>query len=115
MCGNAVVSVSDRLLTKAQKPWDPVANKNILVDLPSAQLIVGYAGAAYIQNRPTDEWLLETITGRPLPKPCAQAGRSQIRLGPRRSTPSRCSRASTGPLIGIFLGKPPTFGATDLK
>ncbi|MFL6137484.1 MAG: hypothetical protein ACJ74O_06755 [Frankiaceae bacterium] len=63
-----VLQVGDRLVTQgppgSARPWDPYANKTIVVLARNGTLVVSYAGLAHMQSKPTDQWLAEAITGR---------------------------------------------------
>ncbi len=69
-----VLQVSDRLVTRGGSPHDPLANKNLLVMLRDAVVTVGYAGLAYLDGVPTDQWLGERLWGEPFP-PGPEPGR----------------------------------------
>jgi hypothetical protein len=57
------LQVSDRLVTQAGIPFDPIANKNILYIGLDGIISFGYTGLAYLDNIPTDQWLVEKMTG----------------------------------------------------
>jgi hypothetical protein len=58
--------VSDRLLSKDGSPYDPLANKTVVFRATDGLLVFGYTGAAYINGKPTDTWIAETISGTSL-------------------------------------------------
>lgn len=58
-----VSQVTDRLVTFAGKPYDPLANKNVLYCARDGVVAIGYSGAADVDDRPTDEWIAR-ILGR---------------------------------------------------
>ncbi|WP_290471042.1 hypothetical protein [Leifsonia sp. 71-9] len=60
-----VVQLGDRLLTVGGEPWDPTANKTIVVEASNGRAVIGYAGLAHISGEPTGEWLVRKITGSP--------------------------------------------------
>jgi hypothetical protein len=55
--------VGDRLVTRQEKgrrePWDPFANKSVLVLAQNGYMCISYSGLAYINGKPTDQWLAE--------------------------------------------------------
>lgn len=55
------VCVSDRLTTVDERTHDALANKVIVSRLDGALLTLGYTGVAYIDNLPTDEWLVRAV------------------------------------------------------
>lgn len=64
-----VVQCADRLLTtadRAQRAFDPAANKTILFRASDAVAVISYAGLAYVGAAPTDEYLAELLWGAPL-------------------------------------------------
>jgi hypothetical protein len=64
-CPEYVVHVSDRLLTmkNGSAAFDPIANKCIVYRAKNAYVSIGFAGIAYIDNKPTDKWIVECISG----------------------------------------------------
>ncbi|MGO4649982.1 hypothetical protein AB4305_34470 [Nocardia sp. 2YAB30] len=64
-----VFHASDRLFTVEQrgqvKPWDPKANKTLVVVGDDCWLVLAYTGLAYLDKRPTDQFLAEAISGVP--------------------------------------------------
>jgi hypothetical protein len=63
-----VLQIGDRLLTVKQgssgpRPWDPYANKTILLLGRSGTVAISYSGLGYIKDIPTDRWLAEAIAG----------------------------------------------------
>lgn len=60
-----VLQVSDRLVTTNQAPFDRLANKNIVLYARNALVSIGYTGQAMLGKTPipTDQWLVEKITG----------------------------------------------------
>jgi hypothetical protein len=63
-----VLQTGDRLLTLEQgssgpSPWDPYANKTILLLARNGTVVISYSGLSYIRDIPTDRWLAETIAG----------------------------------------------------
>jgi hypothetical protein len=65
------VQVSDRLLTHRirdrQKVFDCRSNKTLIYRAKDAFVSIGYAGLAYIDKMPTDEWIAERLWGDSLP------------------------------------------------
>ncbi len=61
---NYVVQVIDRLVTLSGKAFDEVANKNLLFCASNAIVAMGYTGHAFIGDVPTDQWIVETLTGQ---------------------------------------------------
>jgi hypothetical protein len=59
-----VLQVTDRLLTTAGgQPFDATSNKNVLYFSRNAAVALGYTGLAYLDGIPTDQWMVETLTG----------------------------------------------------
>ncbi|WP_405178422.1 hypothetical protein OG225_30650 [Nocardia sp. NBC_01377] len=63
-----VFHASDRLFTIQRKKghveeWDPRANKTIVVVGSDCWLVLGYTGLAYLDGKPTDQFLAEAISG----------------------------------------------------
>ncbi|MGI8733747.1 MAG: hypothetical protein ACR2LM_10660 [Pyrinomonadaceae bacterium] len=63
--------VSDRLVSGGMS--DPLANKNLIYHAGDAIVVIGYAGKAYglhpsKRDMPTDEWIAETLWGKPIPR-----------------------------------------------
>jgi hypothetical protein len=58
-----VLQVTDRLVSYKQAPFDKVANKNILYIASNAVVAIAYSGDAYIEEIPTDCWIVENLTG----------------------------------------------------
>jgi hypothetical protein len=67
-----MVQVSDRLVVQPQagsiKEFDTLANKTILYRATDAIVAISYSGIAYLDSKPTDEWLVEHLWGGPLPR-----------------------------------------------
>jgi hypothetical protein len=57
------LQVSDRLLTRDGAEFDPFSNKNIVFEAPDALVSIGYTGDAYLDELPTDQWVVEILTG----------------------------------------------------
>ncbi len=57
------LQVGDRLVTQGSHPFDPIANKNVLYFGPDGIVSFGYTGLAYLDQIPTDQWLVEKMTG----------------------------------------------------
>jgi len=58
-----VLQVSDRLLTRGKEPFDPIANKNVLYVGTNGVISLGYTGVAFLNAIPTDQWIVEKLTG----------------------------------------------------
>ncbi len=60
--------VGDRLVTNQEKgrrkTWDPLANKSVLVLAQNGYMCISYSGLAYINGKPTDQWLAEAAADR---------------------------------------------------
>lgn len=63
------VQVTDRLLTSSGKAFDRDANKNVVFHGRDGTIAIAYSGCAYIRGKPTDQWIVETITGEDLGPP----------------------------------------------
>lgn len=65
-----VFQVTDRLLTDTseQKPFDPMANKNVIYRARDAIVSMAYTGHAYINGIPTDQWIVEKLRGEAFPQ-----------------------------------------------
>jgi hypothetical protein len=65
-----VIQVVDRLVTlrspSGPKPWDTRANKTVLFFGRDGVFTLSYAGLAYLNDLPTDEWIAQTLLGTPL-------------------------------------------------
>jgi hypothetical protein len=60
---NYVLQIADRLVTRADRPYDASANKTILYRTANGIVTIGYTGLAYVGDVPTDKWIVEQITG----------------------------------------------------
>ncbi|MBF6166229.1 hypothetical protein IU486_15855 [Streptomyces gardneri] len=64
-----VFHASDRLFTIKRRgsveSWDPKANKTLVVVGDDCWLVLGYTGLAYLDGKPTDQFLAEAISGIP--------------------------------------------------
>ena len=60
-----LMQASDRLVSLAPslRPYDPNANKSLILGAVDGVALIGYTGLAYIDGRPTDQWIAETLTG----------------------------------------------------
>ncbi len=47
------------------KSWDIAANKTIIVIGRDCWLVLGYTGLAYLDGKPTDQFIAEAISGVP--------------------------------------------------
>jgi len=59
---------TDRRVTANGKVFDPDANKSIVFGDANAAVAIGYTGMAYIGAIPTDQWLVEALTGISIPE-----------------------------------------------
>jgi hypothetical protein len=92
-CPAFAVVVSDRLVTLARPTGeylgqhDSLANKSVVLITSDAVLAIGFAGTAYLDGIPSDQWLAQVLWGAPLaPKgrrelPTAIGGRRPGRRG----------------------------------
>jgi len=55
--------VSDRLVSKAGIPHDHLANKSVVFRANDGLLALGYTGAAFLRNTPTDTWIANVLSG----------------------------------------------------
>jgi hypothetical protein len=55
--------VSDRLVSRAEIPHDPLANKTVVLRATDGLLAFGYTRAAYIGGVPTDTWIADAVSG----------------------------------------------------
>lgn len=65
-----VVQASDRLITKKRntqvaeyRPHDPASNKSVVYCGSNCKLLLGYTGAAYVADVPTDLWMTKKLWG----------------------------------------------------
>jgi hypothetical protein len=66
--GGIAVQVSDRLTSVTDRfgrsrPWDHTWNKTVLLLARDAVVAISFSGLAYLDERPTDQWLTETLWG----------------------------------------------------
>jgi hypothetical protein len=75
-----VLQVSDRLtsLDPGKRPWDPLANKNVIYVARNGLISIGYTGAAYIGVLPTDTWIAQTLRGDASPLRMADTPASSV-------------------------------------
>jgi hypothetical protein len=74
VAGDYAVQVSDRLLTQKvtntagvrYEPWDPTANKSIIVLGRDGLFAMGYSGPGHISGAPTDSWIAGVMAGEDL-------------------------------------------------
>ena len=64
---NYVLQVSDRLVTlrSSGEQHDAFANKNIIYTAKDGIVVIAYAGLAYLDLVPTDEWIAEKLWDKP--------------------------------------------------
>ncbi len=91
-----VLQVSDRLLTRRRPDgavrFDPKANKTIVYVARDAFVSIGYTGRAYLDNRPTDQWIAEKLIGEEV------GSRARV---PGGGIPRRIKTGPTGPWYDI--------------
>lgn len=63
LCRREVVQTTDRLVTVASKPVDPLANKNVVFLAKDGVVCVGYTGPAFLGDppEPTDRWIARIL------------------------------------------------------
>lgn len=59
------LQVGDRLVSKSGVPFDPLANKSLVIGCTDGLLALSYTGRAYVRREPTDEWLAVQVTQSP--------------------------------------------------
>lgn len=64
------LQVSDRLVSKGGEPFDPLANKSVVLRATDGLLAFGYTGLAFLDGMPTDTWIADRISGGA----CAEIG-----------------------------------------
>ena len=92
-----VLQVSDRLVTRRSlgrpRPFDPESNKTVIYVARDALLSIGYSGVAYLDNRPTDQWIAEKLIGE-------EVG-SRARVQGSHTIPRRLKTGPTGPWYDV--------------
>lgn len=69
VCGYYVFHASDRLTTitstvkNRDNTWDIHANKTVIVCGQGSWLVIGYTGLAYLDGKPTDEFIASILAG----------------------------------------------------
>ena len=69
VAGNWAFHASDRFVSVEPTPdnptgeFDPHSNKTIVVVGSDCWLVLGYAGIAYLDGKPTDQLIAEAISG----------------------------------------------------
>jgi hypothetical protein len=58
-----MLHVSDRLVTRGQHSFDPLANKSILYCANNGILAMAYTGMAFLGEVATDQWLADVLIG----------------------------------------------------
>lgn len=61
---NYVLQVSDRLVTDGAQPFDVAANKSVLFSASNGTVVISYSGHAFVDEIPTDQWIVEQLIGR---------------------------------------------------
>jgi hypothetical protein len=89
--------VSDRLVSKADAPYDAYANKTVVFRATDGLVVLGYTGAAFLDGIPTDTWIADVVSGGL----CADAG-GAIMYGafPLRDTGSTLAELSRRLRVG---------------
>ena len=54
--------VSDRLVSKAGAPHDPLANKTVVFRATDGLVALGYTGPAFLKCVPTDAWIADVLS-----------------------------------------------------
>lgn len=87
-CPGVAVQVADRLVSEMRgtrlSAFDEMANKLVIYRATDAMVSIGYAGQAYIGEVPTDEWIVEVLTGQSISRGPGEF--SGIRMGGVRVT-----------------------------
>jgi hypothetical protein len=60
--------LTDRKVTQGDAVLDPDANKNVVFADRNAVVAIAYTGLAYIETVPTDQWIVQTLTGLVFPE-----------------------------------------------
>lgn len=67
LCRGFVLQVEDRLVMAEKRDgadkFDALANKNVVYWARDAMVCMGYTGPAFVENLPTDSWIVEKLTG----------------------------------------------------
>lgn len=103
-----VVQAADRLVSMAGRRGlraaDPAANKTIIYRAKDGVAVLSYAGLAYVDAKPTDEFLAELLWGEPLrrgpdgERPAQRQGRS-----PNQWSIGEAERALDAALAGALF------------
>ena len=64
VAGWMALQVGDRLVSAANKEWDPDANKTVLLLGLDGHACISYSGLAYLGGRPTDQFIAEALSNR---------------------------------------------------
>jgi hypothetical protein len=64
-----VLHVGDRLLTADGSSWDPLGNKSVVLLGSDGWASFSYSGLAYVDSKPTDQWLADVLSERPAVPP----------------------------------------------
>ena len=81
--GPMALHVSDRLLSRGGSPWDPLANKSVIVLGSDGHACISYSGLAYLGSMPTDQWIAEVISNRDLGMRVGREAGSAVRIESR--------------------------------
>lgn len=58
-----ILQVSDRLVTRDERQFDPASNKTLIYHAKNAVVSIGYSGLAYLEDVPTDQWIAQKLWG----------------------------------------------------
>jgi hypothetical protein len=73
-----IIHAGDRLVTVAGRPYDETANKSVIFQARDSRVVLGYTGAAYVGDFPTDEWIAYQLTHTDLPRGPRMGGLHQF-------------------------------------
>jgi hypothetical protein len=106
-CPIFTVQVSDRLISTearrpgpatnepvTRRPYDALSNKSIVYRASNAMVSMGYVGSAYLEGKPTDEWLAERLWGESLTirTPDGRIPKCGLASGPEEERAPNCHR-----------------------
>lgn len=93
--GDYVLQVSDRLVSVDRRAgvesYDREANKTVVYFARDAYVSIGYTGLAYLEDRPTDQWIAEKLIGEEV----------ESRRGPSGGISQRITAGPVPPWFGI--------------
>jgi len=85
---DGLVQASDRLVSRASLPYDASSNKSVIFLGRDGLVTVAYTGLAFLENRPTDTWIAETLSGRITEYVVANRPALQLISGPIEGWPT---------------------------